>query len=45
VIGNLIIRERRRRIEIDTRGEEKGRFGGRRNVLGIVPTAMRPLAR
>ena len=45
VIGDLIIGERRRGIERDVIGKNKSRFRRRRHIVGIMPAAMRPLAR
>ena len=45
VIGDLIIGERRCGIELDVVGQQKSRFRRRRDIVGIMPAAMRPLAR
>ena len=45
VIGDLIVGERSRGVEIDVIGQHERRPSRRRDILRIMPAAMRPLAR
>ena len=45
VIGDLIVGERRRGIELDAVRQDKRRLDGRRDIFGVMAAAMRPLAR